>query len=179
MEDLVKAAKSGNKEAFTHLMILLEDDLYKIAKIRLKNDDDILEVVQETTISAFKSIKKLKEIKYFKTWLIRILISKSNDICRKNKRNSLIISLDEVNENVRSPVYPNLEDTDTLLDFSFMCKNLKDDDRLIIILYYMEKFTDKEIGNILKLKESTVTTKRTRAKQKIKKILEIGENQNG
>ena len=35
---------------------------------------------------------------------------------------------------------------------------------IIIILYYMEKFTDKEIGEILNLKENTKTTKRTRAK---------------
>ena len=43
----------------------------------------------------------------------------------------------------------------------------------------MEKFTDKEIGKALKIKESTVTTKRTRAKQKIKNILEEGGRKNG
>ena len=43
----------------------------------------------------------------------------------------------------------------------------------------MEKFTDKEIGKILSLKENTIKTKRTRAKQKIKKILDLGGNGNG
>ena len=65
------------------------------------------------------------------------------------------------------------------LDFDFMCKNLNYEDRTIIILYYLERFTDKEIGKILNLKESTITTKRTRAKQKIKNIFERREERNG
>ena len=43
----------------------------------------------------------------------------------------------------------------------------------------MEKFTDKEIGEILNLKENTIKSKRTRAKQKIKGALELGGNRNG
>ena len=38
----------------------------------------------------------------------------------------------------------------------------------------MEKFTDKEIGEILKLKENTVKTKRTRIKEYIKHVFKEG-----
>ena len=71
------------------------------------------------------------------------------------------------------------KDIDNLLDFNFMRKQLKYEDSVIITLYYMEGFSDKEIGNILKLKENTVKTKRTRAKQKIREILDIGGKNNG
>ena len=60
MEELIQKAKNGDKEAFTTIMLSLEKDLYKIAKTRLKNDDDIYDAIQETIIEAFKSIKKLK-----------------------------------------------------------------------------------------------------------------------
>ncbi len=40
----------------------------------------------------------------------------------------------------------------------------------------MNRFTDKEIGEVLNLKINTVKTKRTRAIQKIKNIIEKGEN---
>ena len=72
-----------------------------------------------------------------------------------------------------------MENIDTVLDFNFMCKKLKYEDRIIIILYYMERFTDKEIGEILNLKERTVTTKRNRAKQKIKTILNWEDKKDG
>ena len=67
MEELIQKAKNGDKEAFTTIMLSLEKDLYKIAKTRLKNDDDIYDAIQETIIEAFKSIKKLKNTEAFKT----------------------------------------------------------------------------------------------------------------
>ena len=86
MDELVQQAKKGDKQAFTQIIISLETDLYKIAKMRLDSNDDIEEAVQETMIEAFKHMKKLKENSYFKTWIIRILINKCNFIYKKNKK---------------------------------------------------------------------------------------------
>ncbi len=154
-------------------MLLLEKDLYRVAKMRLNNNEDIYDAVQETILIAFKSIKKLKHVIYFKTWIIKILINQTNKIYKQKSQNK-IIPFDD-SERTGLIESTNIEDIDLLLDFDFMCKNLKYEDRAIIILYYIEKFTDKEIGKILNLKETTVTTKRTRAKQKIKNILERSE----
>ena len=172
MEELVEKAKKGDKQAFTSLIISLQDELYKIAKIRLKNDDDIYDAIQETIITAFNSIKKLKQTQYFKTWLIRILINKSNYIHReKSKR--VIVAFEDI-DMIEYTETSNIEQVEVKLNFNYICSKLKYEDRVIIILYYMEKFTDKEIGRILNLKENTVKTKRTRAKKKIKSILESG-----
>ena len=67
-------------------MLLFKDDLYKIAKARLKQDDDVFDVIQETMLIAFKSIKKLNKPLYFKAWLIKILINKSNDLYKKKNK---------------------------------------------------------------------------------------------
>ncbi len=152
---------------------MFKNDLYKIAKARLKNDDDVYDLIQETMIIAFKSIKKLENPLCFKTWIIKILISKSNSMYRK-KGNSNVISFDEV-ENYKLNDYSNIEHAEVILDFNFICKNLNHEDRTIILLYYSERFTDKEIGEILNMKENTVKTKRTRAKQKIKNIMKKGD----
>ena len=66
--------------------MLFKEELYKIAKARLKRDEDVFDAIQETMIVTFKNIKKLKEPSSFKSWLIKILISKSNDIYRKEKK---------------------------------------------------------------------------------------------
>ena len=157
-------------------MLLLKSDLYKIAKARLKNDEDIYDIVQETMIEAFNSIKKLWQIDCFKAWIIKILISKSNSLYKKNSKNK-IIPLEEIeNYNYSNNDLSSIEST---LDFEFICKNLNYNDRIIMILYYTEKYTDKEIGKILNLKENTVKTKRIRAKQKIKNILKLGGKYDG
>lgn len=172
MEELIQEAKKGNKKAFETIILSLQDDLYRIAETRLENEDDIYDAMQETIITAFESINKLKQIQHFKTWLIRILINESNNIYRQKKKGK-IIPFEEIENREVSDFY-NIEDIETSMEVNDICKNLKYEDRMIVILYYMEEFTDKEIGKILDLKESTVTTKRTRAKQKIKDTFKVG-----
>lgn len=177
MEELVKKAKNGDKEAFTELMLILKTDLYKIAKTRLKNDEDIYDIIQETMLLAFSSIKKLKQAESFKAWIIKILINRSNTMYKKRYKSN-IISFEEI-ENYKSQNYSNIENIEETLDFKCMCNNLEYEDRIIITLFYIENFTDKEIGKILNLKENTVKTKRTRIKQRIKNNMKEGEEVNG
>ena len=45
MENLINEAKKGNEDAFTKLFIMLKNELYRIAKIRLNNDYDINDAI--------------------------------------------------------------------------------------------------------------------------------------
>jgi RNA polymerase sigma factor (sigma-70 family) len=177
MEELIDKAKKGNKDSFTKLMLMVEKELYHIAKARLKNDDDVYDAIQETIMIAYKNIEKLKEKKYFKTWIIRILINETNLIYKKNKKTNLIPFEETIY--VQGMNSQCIERADVKLDFNFICNKLKEEDRTIIIMYYMERFTDKEIGKILNLKVNTIKTKKIRAIQKIKNILEKGRYSNG
>ena len=162
MEELITKAKSGNEIAFTELILQMKDELYKIAKIRLKNDDDVFDAIQETMLLAYKSLKKLKYNQYFKTWIIKILINECNKIYKNNKKEYLYEILD--NEIISQ------DNTEEKINFNFICNKLNKEEGTIILLYYMEKYTDKEIGKIMNIKESTIRTKRTRAKEKLRKI---------
>ena len=162
MEELVVKAKEGNEIAFTELMLQIKDELYKIAKIRLKNDDDVFDAIQETMLSAYKSLKKLKYNEYFKTWTIRILINECNKFYKTSKK--------EYSYEILNNEISNQDDVEGKINFDFICNKLNNEEGTIILLYYMEKYTDKEIGKILNMKESTVRTKRTRTKDKIRKV---------
>ena len=61
MEELIRMAQNGDEIAFTNLIMLINDDLYKIAKSRITNETDIEDAIQETMIETYKSIKKLNE----------------------------------------------------------------------------------------------------------------------
>lgn len=167
MDELILKAKDGDKASFSKLMLQIKDELYKIAKVRLKNDDDVFDAIQETMLVAYKSLKKLKHNQYFKTWTIKILINECNKIYNF-KSGKVLCSYEEMLNNKN--VYTN-DNTEEKLNFEFICNKLNKEDGTIILLYYMENYTDKEIGTILNINESTVRTKRTRAKEKIKKYL--------
>lgn len=172
MEEIIEKAKKGDNHAFTVLITNMQSELYKIAKLRLKSDDDINEAVQETIIKAYSSIKKLKNNQYFKTWIIKILINECNSIYQKNKKNQF----EEYDENIN--IYENIDNINqkiSELDFFILIENLKYEEKIAITLYYLEGLSTKEISKILKQPEATIKTRISRSKEKIKRTLKWRE----
>ena len=66
------------------------------------------------------------------------------------------------------------EQKDDEIDFFILIKGLSYDEKISLILYYLEGFTTKEIGLILKVPESTIRSRNSRALQKLRKIYEGG-----
>ena len=166
MEKLILEAQKGDQEAFTELILNINDDLYKIAKTRIHIESDIEDAIQETMLEVYKSIKKLKDPNLFKKWVIKILINKCNRIYRRKYKKD--ISLDEYNFNndIECNNCTKIEDN---LNFYLLIKNLKYEERIVLILYYMEEYSVKEIKSILGINENTINTHLHRARQKIKK----------
>ena len=116
-------------------------------------------------IETYKSIKRLNDPNKFKKWVIKILINKCNRIYRRKYKTD--ISIDEYNvETLKSN---NIIDVENKLNFYDIIKILNYEERLIIILYYMEDYSVKEIKSILKMNENTINTHLYRARQKLKK----------
>lgn len=63
---LIKKAIKGNAKAFEALILENQEQLYRTAYLYVGNREDSLDVVQETTYKAFKSIHQLKEPTFFK-----------------------------------------------------------------------------------------------------------------
>ena len=95
MKELILRAQLGDVDAFTKLIKMIDNDLYKIAKSRISNEEDIEDAIQETIIETYKSIKKLKSPDKFKKWIITILINKCNRIYRRKYKKD--ISYEEAN----------------------------------------------------------------------------------
>lgn len=170
MEELIKRAQKGDQEAFTILVKSMKDDLYKIAKTRISNEDDMQDAIQETMFEMFKSIKKLRDPKLFKKWIITILINKCNRIYRRKYKTDL--SYEELN--FEDFITATSNDVESDLEFYELLKDLKYEERIILILYYKEEYTVKEIKSILNMKVSTINTHLFRARAKLKEKLEKG-----
>ena len=164
MEELILKAQKGDTEAFTQIVLEFKNDLYKIAKSRITNETDIEDAIQETMIETYKSIKKLRNPQKLKAWLIKVLINKCNRIYKRKYKTD--ISLNEYNLESYLASYDNKKIEDDI-DFYSLIKDLRYEERIIIILYYMEQYSIKEIGHILKMKEDTIRTHLFRARKKM------------
>ena len=85
-EVLIRKAKKGDKDAFCRLMDEQMQSMYKIAISCVKNDEDAADAIQDTILSCYENLKSLKYNRYFKTWMIRILINKCKDILQRKNR---------------------------------------------------------------------------------------------
>ena len=164
---LVKRAIKGNEDAFEELIKLESDKLYKTAFLYVRNKEDALDVLQETVCKAFVGIHKLRELQYFSTWLIKILIRSAFQLLHKNKK--LVLTGDafiqQLSEN--KPYY-----TGEDVDLTDAISNLNETYQTVIILFYFHDLSIKAIAESMQTPEGTIKTNLHRARQELKKLLE-------
>lgn len=168
LEKLIKLAVKKDEEAFRSLIHYIEPEMYRIAKIKLKKEEYIYDAIQETIILIYKHLKKLKNTCYFRTWAMRILINESNKICKKISKREKDVNYDE---NIKLEYY-SFENVESKLNMERLLSCLNENEKMVIMLYYGDNFTTKEISNILKESEGTIKSRISRAKIKIKNYIE-------
>lgn len=148
--------------------------LYKVAKSILNDEEDINDAIQETLINAYNKIDTLKNKKYIETWVTRILINKCYDIIDKNK-------VHERKVQKAIDTYSNYEN-DNFEQRTIVQKavsQIDEDLKLIVIMYYYNQFSVKEISKIMGIPSGTVKSKLSRARTKLYEILKREEEQGG
>jgi RNA polymerase sigma-70 factor, ECF subfamily len=162
-ESDVHLAKKGDKDAFTRIITNNEGLLYRISKNILKNDIDCADAIQETILKCYASIELLKKPVYFRTWLVKILLNECYNILRYKKR--VLPTKELYNEPATDRIDKDYHDLKSHID------NLDADHQNIIILFYYEEFSIKEIAEILDIKEGTVKSRLARARNKLALLL--------
>ncbi len=171
MEELIRKIQNGDEEAFKQLVQSIENDLYRIAKTRLRSDDDIMDAIQNTMIYTYKNSKKIKNLEFFKTWMIRILINECNKIYNSNKKNYEIFNRIVKNSSFYS--YDNsIQKINDKINFENLINTLNYNERIIITLHYNSQFSCSQIAKILNISVNTVKSRLTRGTNKLKKLYE-------
>lgn len=170
IEKLVRKAQKGNDKAYLKLFQHYEETIYRTAYVYVKNQDDALDIVQETAYQSFKSIEKLKEPAYFKTWLIRITINCSINLLRQKKK--VIAFKPELIEQIDSS-----NDDDILLSITLqdLLNKLEDNEKTVIMLKYYFDYTLQTIAEMMEMPLGTAKTTLYRALKKLRHSVKRGE----
>lgn len=160
MRALIRKAMRGDPDAFTELITQHTSDMYKVARGILNNNEDIADAIQSTILLCYEKIDTLRQPKYFKTWLIRILINECNQMIRKNGNQCLLEEFPELSAGDHS-----MES----VEFEQLMQALDEKYRVVLILYYAEGFKVSEIAEMLHLKEGTVKTRLSRGRVSLAK----------
>lgn len=145
------------------------DMLYKICFLILKNENDVKDVLQETFIKYMTKSPDFKSEDHKKAWLIKVSQNKCKEFLRFHKRHAAV-PLDEVEKSIS---VTDGMDTYTTSILSLIW-NLKYKLKSVVILYYIEGYSVKEVAQILGISESAVKKRLERARKELKLVAEVG-----
>ncbi len=141
-------------------------ELMNISYGYTKNRDDSFDVIQNVFYKLFNSNKSFKTDNDEKYWLIRVTINESISILRRRKKEIL------VDENTMDVVSEEIADKDKELKLeklSLLVKKLSKNYKSVIILFYYDSLSIKEIKDILNISESAVKKRLERARDVLRK----------
>ena len=155
-----------DKDEFLKLALDAEPTLFHVSFSILHNEQDCADAVQEAILKAYENRHKLKEIKYFKTWIVRIVINECYSILRKKKRFQTYD--DQVQ---KDNTYLSNYIKEEYIDLYQAIDRLSQKQKICVILYYLEDYAVAEIANVLKIPIGTVKRRLNHARRELKGLL--------
>ena len=163
----VLLAKNGDTASFCKLYELYYKDMYRYAYYMLGNETDAEDVISETVLDAFTGIKNLRHPAKFKSWIFQILTTKC-----KRQIATYISDRDhkeaDVPENtLKKEDHPYASNIDVQNAFSALNEN----EKTIVSMTVFFGYNSREIAKLLKSKEGTIRSSKSRAFDKMSKYL--------
>lgn len=174
-KELIKALKKGKEEAYMDLINLYGNKLLKTCFLMIKDEKEAEDIVQETFIKVFKYIKTFKGNSSLYTWIYKI----AQNTIRDRYRNKLItISYEDYNiseDNIEKIVIDKENKKILKLELNKMNLIYKQ----VLVLFYFEDLSIREISEILEEKEGTIKSRLSRGRKILGDNLVKGGNFNG
>lgn len=145
------------------LMERYRDNLFAVAFHVCKNAADADDVVQETFIQYHTATKQFDSEQHIKAWLIRVAINRAVNVTRSWWRRQSV-PLEDYMETLSFET----AEAETLFQ---TVMGLPEKYRVVIHLFYYEDYSVREIAEILRVTESNVKVRLTRARKLLKNIL--------
>jgi RNA polymerase sigma-70 factor (ECF subfamily) len=173
---LIEECRGGNFNNFRKLIELTSPFAYSVAFRILGSEDQAKDVVQETMITIWQKLKKIKSAEVYKTWIYRIVVNKCYDHMRKRKRNPEFVTDEQTWELIsnRISVEPSvaLENSETSKIIGILTEKLSPRQKAVFVLSDLEGMTNDEISGITGISKSAVKANLYHARKSISEKVE-------
>ena len=178
--DIIQKILDGEELLFELLMRRTNAALYKVGRSYGYNHEDTEDLMQDAHITAYLNLRKFESRAQYKTWLIRIMLSKCLYKMNKMEHKTTNINSEKIKENAK-PMFPASENNDTekmVLNHELsriLEKSIEDiplEYRTVFILREKEGLTVAETSEVMRITESNVKVRLNRAKAMLKEKIE-------
>jgi RNA polymerase sigma-70 factor (ECF subfamily) len=174
-EEIIQKAKKGDTEAFSFLVNKYEPKISRYLSKFLYDVEDVQDLVQDVFIKAYVNIQSFDSSQSFSPWVYRIAHNEAINFLKKKKPTSF--SLFDVDILFPHPVAKETADSETEKEMQMQMLNkvLGDIDtkyREILLLYFFEDMSYKDISRTLQIPISSVGVRIQRGKKQVEKIIQ-------
>ncbi len=146
--------------------------VFKVANSYAWHPDDRADLAQEIATQLWRAFPGYDPSRTFSTWMYRIALNVAISHIRINtQRDKHMVPLDETLHDVADERGGDFETDDRVRALNRIIAGLDNFNRALLLLY-LEEHSNREIGDILGLSETNVSTKLSRLKQSIRNHLE-------
>lgn len=167
---LVDKCIDGDRKAQFELYKLYNKAMFNICRRMMGNEEEAKDVLQDAFISAFTRLNTFKRDSTFGAWLKRIVINHCINALNKKR-----IHFEEIDDRIDLSFEEN-ENTDySKIGAERILKaidKISDGCKTVLNLYLFEGYDHKEIAGILNISESTSKAQYSKARKKIRNLLE-------
>lgn len=149
------------QEELSALIMDNKDGMYRLAFSILRNDADAQDAVSDAIVLAFEKCHQLRKRSSAKSWLMQILVNSSKKIAVQS--NKYVLLENEI-QYEQAEEFKDDDMWETVME-------LDEEFREVVVLYYYEQFSVREIGKMLRVPEGTVKSRLARAREKLLRII--------
>jgi RNA polymerase sigma factor (sigma-70 family) len=167
-DSLILRAQSGDREAFNKLVNLWYKRIYNYCFKYAGSHDIAMDITQNTFISVHKNLGQLKQASSFKSWLYRIAFNCSHEETRKIKRtegdhfeilDNGIAKSAAFSTEMQSQPDEKIQRQELSEIIMKALANLKEEQRVVVIMKEYEGLKFREIADILDISENTAKSR--------------------
>lgn len=164
---LIRSLKKGKEEAYYELINLYGNKLLKTIYLMIKDEKEAEDIVQETFIRVYKYIKNFKGESSLYTWIYRIAHNVTMDFLKSSIPTIPYEDYFESNDDIEESTILNIE----IESIKIALDNLNFIYKQVLILFYFEELSIKEISEVLGEKEGTIKSRLSRGRVELKSFL--------
>jgi RNA polymerase sigma-70 factor, ECF subfamily len=177
-QHLIQRAQTGDQEAFAMLVTEHQRYVYNLALRVLKNEEEALDLAQETFVRTWTALPNFRGQSQFRTWLYRIVTNLCYNRLPKLRRSltelgdDVIVEIPETGIDFGNPA-EGVESRELRSHLHQAIDHLEENYRLLISLRYQSELSYQEIATTLNLPLGTVKNGLFRAREQLRRALEI------
>ena len=172
------SSPAARREAFGELVVRFQDMAFACAFAVLGDVYLAQDTAQEAFVIAWQKLAQLREPAAFPGWFKRIVLTQCNRLTRC-KRLQIVPLEEEVNASASDPgPHAAAEQHDLVAKVLEAINALPENERLVTTLFYIDGYTQADIGDFLELPVSTINKRLYSARQRLKSnVVELFKQQ--